>query len=122
MAIFPLLPSTAVIPRRKTFPNPKANGMFFISSDIHTLTAFHRRSGSFLRRLRRTKRPMVLTLKGKAAAVLQDADAYQRLLDIAARADEAEGIRQGLIDADEGRIRPVEEFFAEFESRHDIPS
>jgi PHD/YefM family antitoxin component YafN of YafNO toxin-antitoxin module len=29
-------------------------------------------------------RPVVLTVKGKAAAVVQDAEAYQRLLDIAA--------------------------------------
>jgi len=35
-------------------------------------------------------------VKGKAAAVVQDATADQRLLDIAARADVEEGIRQGL--------------------------
>lgn len=39
---------------------------------------------------------LVLTVKGKAAAVVQDAQAYQRLLDIAARADAEEGIRQAV--------------------------
>jgi hypothetical protein len=64
---------------------------------------------------------VVLTVKGKAAAIVQDAEAYQRLLDIAARADAQEGIRQGLEDAREGRVRPATEFFDEFEARHGIP-
>jgi hypothetical protein len=33
---------------------------------------------------------------GRAAAVVQDAEAYQRLLDLAAEASAAEGIQQGL--------------------------
>ncbi len=37
--------------------------------------------------------PVVLTVKGKATTILQDAEAYQRLLDIAARANAEEGIR-----------------------------
>ena len=90
------------------------------TNDIHSLTAFRRNSGGFMKELRISKRPLVLTVKGKAAAVVQDAEAYQRLLDIAARADAAEGIRQGLEDADRGRLRPAEEFFAEFELKHGI--
>jgi len=59
--------------------------------------------------------------KSKSPAVVQDAEAYQRRRDDAARADAKEGIRQGLEDAREGRMRPVEEFFKEFEARHGIP-
>ena len=91
-----------------------------ITKDIQSLTTFRRRSGEFLKQLRKTKRPVVLTVKGKAAAVVQDAEAYQRLLDIAAQADPAEGIRQGLEDVREGRVRRAKEFFDEFEIRHDI--
>ena len=36
-----------------------------------------------MKQLKKTKRPVVLTVKGKAAAIVQDAEAYQRLLDIA---------------------------------------
>ena len=46
--------------------------------------------------------------------------AYQRLLDIAARADANEGIRQGLEQAKRGEGRDVEEFFAGFEAKHGI--
>jgi prevent-host-death family protein len=95
--------------------------MLDITKDIQSLTTFRRRSGDFLRQLKKSKRPVVLTVKGKAAAIVQDAEAYQRLLDIAAQADAGEGIRQGLEDAKEGRVRPAREFFAEFEARHDLP-
>jgi prevent-host-death family protein len=94
--------------------------MLDITKDIQSLTTFRRRSGDFMRLLKRSKRPVVLTVKGKAAAVVQDASAYQRLLDIAARADAKEGIRQGREDSNKGRIRPVREFFNEFEARHQI--
>jgi prevent-host-death family protein len=92
-----------------------------ITNDILSLTTFRRRSGDFMRQLKRTKRPVVLTVKGKAAAVVQDAEAYQHLLDIAARADPEEGIRQGLDDAKKGKVRPAREFFADFEATHGIP-
>jgi hypothetical protein len=59
---------------------------------------------------------MVLTVNGKAAAVVQDAEAYQRLLDMAARADAREGVRQGLEDSRKERTRPAREFFREFEA------
>lgn len=95
--------------------------MLDINKDILSLTTFRRRSGDFMRQIKRTKRPVILTVKGKAAAIVQDAKAYQRLLDIAARADAREGIRQGLEDARRGRARPAREFFAEFEATHGIP-
>ena len=95
--------------------------MLDITNDIQSLTTFRRRSGDFMKQLRKTKRPLVLTVKGKAAAVVQDAAAYQRLLDIAAQADPLEGIRQGLDDVANERVRPAREFFAEFEAAHGIP-
>lgn len=94
--------------------------MLDITKDIQSLTTFRRRSGEFLKQLKKSKRPVVLTVKGKAAAIVQDAEAYQRLLDIAAQADAGEGIRQGLEDVREGGVRPAREFFAEFEARHGL--
>ena len=95
--------------------------MLDITTDIQSLTTFRRSSGEFMKQLKKSKRPMVLTVNGKAAAVVQDAEAYQRLLDIAARADAEEGIRQGLDDERKGKLQPIREFFAEFEATHGIP-
>jgi prevent-host-death family protein len=94
--------------------------MLDITKDIQSLTTFRRRSGDFMKHLRKSKRPVVLTVKGRAAAVVQDAEAYQRLLDIAARVDVNEGIRQGLEDAKKGKTRSANEFFDEFEAEHGI--
>jgi prevent-host-death family protein len=95
--------------------------MIDLTKDIQSLTTFRRRSGEFMKQIKKSKRPVVLTVKGKAAAIVQDAEAYQRLLDIAARADAREGIRQGLEQSRRGLGRDAEEFFAEFEVAHGIP-
>ncbi len=95
--------------------------MLDITSDIQSLTTFRRRSGDFMKQLKKTRRPVVLTVKGKAAAIVQDAEAYQRLLDIAAGANAEEGIRQGIEDIRKGKVRPAREFFADFEAEHGLP-
>jgi hypothetical protein len=90
--------------------------MLNLTTDIQSLTSFRRSSGDFMKHLKKSKRPMILTVNGKAAAVVQDVKAYQRLLDIVARADAKEGIRQGLDDAKKGKLRPVRQFFAKIPS------
>ena len=95
--------------------------MFDITKDIQPMTTFRRNPGEFMRRLKKTKRPIVLTVNGKAEAVVQDAEAYQHLLDIAAQSDAVEGIRQGLGDAEKGRTRPAREVFDEIRAEHVIP-
>ena len=74
-----------------------------------------------MKRLKRTRRPIILTVNGKAEAVVQDAAAYQQLLDIAAQADATEGIRQGLLDASNGRTREAHEVFDQVRAEHGIP-
>ena len=80
-------------------------------NDVRSLTTSLRHSSEIVKHLKQSDRPVVLTVRGKAAAIVQDAEAYQRLLDIAARADAEEGIRQGLNDVTHGRTRPVREVF-----------
>ena len=94
--------------------------MLDTTRDIQSLTTFRRRSGDFMKQIKKSKRPVLLPVNGKAAAVVQDAEAYQRLLDVAASADAAEGIRQGMEDARKGRIRLAKEFFEEYEANHGV--
>ncbi len=84
--------------------------MLDITKDIHSLTSFRRNSAQ------PAKQPAGLslhhpTVKGKAEAVVQDAESYQKLLDIAAKADVYEAIRQGLDDVSMGRTMPANEVF-----------
>ena len=95
--------------------------MLDIKKDIQAMTTFRRNPGQFMKHLKKTKRPLILTINGKAEAVVQDAEAYQRLLDIAAQADASEGIRQGLEDVRKGRVRPAREALAKFRRSLAIP-
>jgi len=95
--------------------------MFDVNKDIQAMATFRRNPGKFVKYLKQTKRPIVLTVNGKAEVVLQDAAAYQRLLDIAAQADPREGIRQGLEDVKRGRVHPAREALEAFRRRHGIP-
>jgi PHD/YefM family antitoxin component YafN of YafNO toxin-antitoxin module len=49
--------------------------------DIGSLTEFQRNTQAHLKRLKRTGRPELLTVNGKAEVVVQNASAYQRLID-----------------------------------------
>jgi prevent-host-death family protein len=95
--------------------------MFDIKKDIQAMTTFRRNPAKFMKHLKKTKKPLVLTVNGKAEAVVQDAEAYQRLLDIAAQADAQEGIRQGLEDLKKGRVRPARKALEMFRRNQAIP-
>jgi prevent-host-death family protein len=95
--------------------------MFDIKKDIQAMTTFRRNPAKFMRHLKKTKKPLVLTVNGKAEAVVQDAEAYQRLLDLAARVDALEGIRQGMEDVRKGRVRPAREALESFRRSRAIP-
>ena len=87
---------------------------------LQSLTTFRRRPSDFMKQIKKSKRPVVLTVNGKAADLVQDAEAYQCLLDVAARANAVEGIRRGVEDVRKRRVRPAKEFFTEFETRHGL--
>ncbi len=92
-----------------------------ITKDIQPMTTFRNNSAEILQHVKTSQRPVILTVNGKAAAVLQDADSYQRLLDLAAGASAAEGIRQGRDDAANGRTEPATSVFDELRVKYGIP-
>jgi prevent-host-death family protein len=92
-----------------------------ITKDIQPMTTFRNHSAEIMQHLKKSKRPVILTVNGKAAAVVQDAAAYQQLLDLAAEANATEGIRQGLEDLKKGRTRPARDVFDDIRAEHAIP-
>jgi PHD/YefM family antitoxin component YafN of YafNO toxin-antitoxin module len=92
-----------------------------LSRDIHSLTDFKHRTPEFVQRLKETGEPLVLTINGKAALVVQDAGSYQKLLEMAEEARVLEGIRQGLKDMREGKGRPADEVFEEIRREFNLP-
>jgi prevent-host-death family protein len=95
--------------------------MLDITKDTQAMTTFRRNPAEFLKQLKKTGRPVILKVNGKAEAVVQDVEGYQHLLDMAARADAGEGIRQGLEDVERDRVQPAREALEGFRRRHGIP-
>jgi len=81
--------------------------MVNLSQDIHPLTDFKRNTSDFMSRMKRTRRPVVLTVNGKAELVVQDAKSYQQILDRLHRLDAVEAIRLGIKAAQAGRVKPA---------------
>ena len=91
--------------------------MVNLSQDIHPLTGFKRNTSDFMSQMKKTRRPVVLTVNGKAELVVQDAESYQRILDRLARFEAVEAIRLGIAAAEEGRVKPARQASPELHER-----
>jgi prevent-host-death family protein len=88
-----------------------------ITEDIRSITDLKRNTTAVLEQIHNTKRPVVLTVNGKAEAVLVDAKEYEKitnafnLLKLIAPAEE---------DIKEGRYTEAKDFFKEFKGAKEI--
>jgi prevent-host-death family protein len=82
-----------------------------LSQDIHSLTDFKRNTSEFLRQLKETGHPLVLTINGRAEVVVQDAASYQRLFDLAERLETIRAVKESLASADRGEGRLMDDAF-----------
>ncbi|MBC8166195.1 MAG: type II toxin-antitoxin system Phd/YefM family antitoxin [Bryobacteraceae bacterium] len=74
--------------------------MLNIGEDIHPLSDFKRKTGQLMEQLKSTGRPVVLTLNGRPEVVVQNAIAYQVLLDRLQECEEEISSYVGAIKAD----------------------
>ncbi|HEY4364660.1 MAG TPA: type II toxin-antitoxin system Phd/YefM family antitoxin [Bryobacteraceae bacterium] len=95
--------------------------MVNLSQDIHPLTDFKRNTTGFMRQMKKTRRPVVLTVNGKAELIVQDAASYQQILDRLERLETVEAIRLGITAAKEGRVKPARQALAELQEKLGIP-
>ena len=86
--------------------------MIDITQDIHSLTMFKRHTSGLMKRMKKTGRPLVLTVKGKPEVVILNPAAYQ---DVADHLDAVTSIRRGLAQAKQGMGRSVDEVFNDLE-------
>ena len=93
-----------------------------LSRDIMSLSTFKRDSNKVMRQMKKTKEPVILTVNGKAAIVVQDAESYQKLLELRERSEVVEILRERLASLSRKKGRPAEEFFTEFFARNNIPA
>lgn len=92
----------------------------FKTEDICSMSDFVRNARSHADRLRATRRPEVLTHNGAAELIVQNAEAYQDLLD---RLDELEtlaALNEAAAEIDRGEGAPAEEADARLRKRLNI--
>jgi prevent-host-death family protein len=94
--------------------------MLNLSEDISPLTDFKRNTSDFVRQMKSTKRPVVLTVNGKAELVVQDVESYQTILDRLDELETVEAIRLGMKDAAEGRVRPARKALNDLKKQLDL--
>ena len=88
-----------------------------ITEDIRSVTDLKRKTREILDRIHRTGRPVVLTVNGKADAVIIDAKTFEKHL-------KASNMSRRLIPAEEDitskRTRPMRSFLREFKNARKI--
>ena len=98
--------------------------MLNIENGIDSLTNFKRQTTHYLQQLHESGDPLVLTVNGKAKVVVQDAAAYQRLLELAAKAEREatiEALKEGMEDVKAGRVKPAREAIIALAKKHGLP-
>jgi len=94
--------------------------MLNLTKDIRSLSDFKRKTSDLVSQMRETGHPVVLTINGKAELVVQDAAAYQKLLDEIDELQAIEGIKRGLADVAAGRVTPLAQFEKQFRKKRGL--
>ncbi len=94
--------------------------MLDLAKDIQSLSNFKRDTATIMKRMRTSGNPVVLTINGKAEIIVQDAQAYQRVMALAERAKMLEFLRAAQADADAGRTVPARKFLQSLRRRKKV--
>ena len=89
--------------------------------DIESLTAFKRNTNEYVRKMKKSGAPLVLTVNGKAEIVVQDAESYQRMLELLDRAETVEALREGLESVRQGKTMSLDQFDKEMRKKIRAP-
>lgn len=93
--------------------------MLNVVEDIDSLTEFKRHSSDKVEKLKKSRRPLILTINGKAELVVQSAEAYQSIMDEISYFEHL-AVEAGVKSMKAGRTRPIREALAELQRKHEI--
>lgn len=91
------------------------------TDETYSLLEFTQHAMDHLARLKSSGQPEVLTVNGKAEVVVQDAGAYQALLDRLDCIEAIAAVKNSLTEFERGEGIPVREGFAALREKYDIP-
>lgn len=82
-----------------------------LTEDFRTIQELEKDPRAVMKQVRQTGRPVVVTVKGKPDMVIVDVRTYEKRLQ---HRTLAQLLAEGEADIAAGRVRPIEEFEAEF--------
>lgn len=86
--------------------------MIRLKDEINSLSNFKRNTSEFVEQLKKSGRPVILTINGKAELVVQDAESYQRLLEVSERLETIEALKPAIAEMKAGIGEPADLVFA----------
>ncbi len=86
--------------------------MINLRDEINSLSNFKRNTGEFMKQLKETGKPIVLTINGKAELVVQDAGSYQKILEMTERLETIEALKPAIEEMKAGKGELAEKVFA----------
>lgn len=89
--------------------------------DIESLTAFKRNTNEYVKKIKKSGNPLVLTVNGKAELIVQDAESYQRMLMLLDRAETIKAVREGLESVRKGKTMSLDQFDKKMRKKIRIP-
>ena len=89
-------------------------------NEIHSLTAFKRNTSHYVKRLKKSRSPLVLTVNGKAELVVLNAKSYQDILEKIEYAETVKALKEGIESFERGEGRPAREALEELRRKHGI--
>jgi len=89
---------------------------------IQSLTDFKRNTNDYIKELRRSHDPLVLTVNGKAELVVFDSESFQTFMNRIEYAESVLSIKDGIESFERGEGRKADEALAEIATKHGIPS
>ncbi|MBX3179565.1 MAG: type II toxin-antitoxin system Phd/YefM family antitoxin [Candidatus Hydrogenedentes bacterium] len=92
------------------------------AQESYTLVEFTQHAMDHIARLKSSGQPEVLTVDGKAEVVVQDAAAYQALLDRLDSIEAIASVKASMAEFERGEGIPFQEGIAALREKHGIPS
>lgn len=91
--------------------------MINITEDIHSLTEFKKNTNEFISDLRKTGRPTILTVNGRAEIVVMDAATYQKIQEQMEFEETILEVNDSLKDFEAGKFSLAKEVFDDLKQR-----
>ena len=87
---------------------------------IHSLSEFQRNTKQYVSQMQENEKPIVLTVNGEAQLVVQDAKAYQKLLDRLEYIETVAALKEGIAEIEAGKGIPATAALKTIKEKHDI--